>query len=81
MKYTGRAFDTATGLQNNDNRWYEAVTSRWLSQDPIAADDNLYRYCGNNPVIYVDPRGLDIVGMDQFRLAPPGRRCPRTLRQ
>ena len=25
-----------TGMQNNDNRWYDAVTGRWLSQDPKA---------------------------------------------
>ena len=24
-----------TGLQNNGNRWYDAITGRWLSQDPI----------------------------------------------
>ena len=56
--YTGRPFDEATGEQNNLNRWYEAVTHRWLSQDPMAADQNLYRYCGNNPVIHVDPSGM-----------------------
>ena len=33
--YTGRAFDKASGEQYNDNRWYDAVTGRWLSQDPV----------------------------------------------
>ena len=33
--YTGREFDAATGLQYNRNRWYDAATGRWLSQDPI----------------------------------------------
>ena len=32
--YTGRPLDQATGLQNNLNRWYDAITGRWLSQDP-----------------------------------------------
>ena len=57
--YAGGVNDAApTGEEYFDNRWYEAVTGRWLSQDPIAADVNLYRYCGNNPVIMVDPSGM-----------------------
>jgi hypothetical protein len=38
-------------------RWYDASVSTFVTADPIAADVNLYRYCGNNPVIYVDPSG------------------------
>jgi hypothetical protein len=34
------------------------------SRDPIAADQNLYRYCGDNPVIYVDPTGLKLYAID-----------------
>ena len=59
--YTGRALDEATDLQNNTNRWYEAITGRWLSQDPIGfagGDANLYRYVGNSPTNWVDPNGL-----------------------
>ena len=60
--YTGRALDEATGLQNNDNRWYEAITGRWLSQDPMGfkgRDANLYRYCGDSPTNWTDPSGED----------------------
>jgi RHS repeat-associated protein len=59
--YTGRLLDEYTGLQNNQNRWYDASTGRWLSEDPLgfdAGDANLYRYVGNGPVNGVDPRGL-----------------------
>src|SRR5262249_54514505 len=51
--FTGRPFDTATGLQYNLNRWYDPKTGRWISEDPIgfvAGDTNLSRYVGNNPV-------------------------------
>ena|GEM_PF-3933881 len=58
--FTGRPFDSDTQLQNNLNRWYDAQVGRWLSEDPIQADHNLYRYCRNNPIIYVDPKGLDV---------------------
>ncbi len=60
--YTGRQFDEATGLQNNLNRWYDAATGRWLSEDPIGfagGDANLYRYCGNSPAGSIDPDGLE----------------------
>ena len=62
--YTGEALDTATGLQNNDNRWYNSITGRWLSQDPsgLVPDSNPYRYCGNAAPTRVDSTGL----MDRF---------------
>jgi RHS repeat-associated protein len=62
--YTGRAFDQAAQLQNNGHRWYEAVTGRWLSEDPkglSGGDVSVNRYCNNSPVNYGDPRGLDMI--------------------
>ncbi len=58
---TGRLFDEATGLQNNLSRWYNLELGCWLTEDPIGfegGDGNLYRYCGNDPVNWVDPSGL-----------------------
>jgi RHS repeat-associated protein len=59
--FTGEPLDPAgTGLQNNGQRWYEAGTGGWLSQDPTglsAGDTNLYRYCGNSPGDATDPTG------------------------
>ncbi len=62
FKYTGRAFDEETGLQNNLNRWYDATIGRWLSEDPIgfsAGDANVYRYVGNSSTLTLDPSGLE----------------------
>jgi RHS repeat-associated protein len=56
--YTGRLFDANTGLQNNLNRWYDPAMGRWMSEDPIAADVNLYRYVHNNPTNALDAHGL-----------------------
>ena len=59
--YTGRAYDEETDLQNNHNRWYDAASGKWLSEDPIGfdgGDANLYRYVGNAPTLYGDPDGL-----------------------
>jgi hypothetical protein len=39
---------------------YDPATGRWLSKDPIGISGglNLYAFCGNDPVNYVDPSGL-----------------------
>ena len=57
--YTGQPLDKATGLQNNGARWYDAITGRWLSQDPIGyrGGVNLYEYVGDSPITRSDPTG------------------------
>lgn len=43
-------------------RFYDPLTARWLQQDPMAdkyTSLTQYNYCGNNPVNFVDPDGLD----------------------
>ena len=37
---------------------YDPTLGQFVSRDPIAADENLYRYCGSNSVTNVDPSGL-----------------------
>src|SRR5215470_16797565 len=59
-KYTGREYDGLSKLQYNRARYYDPVTGRWTSQDPLgfdAGDSNLYRYAGNNPTNRSDPSG------------------------
>jgi RHS repeat-associated protein len=61
MGFTGQWLDSATGLQYNHHRWYDAGTGRWLSEDPIGfagGDGNLYRYVGNQASTFVDDAGL-----------------------
>ncbi|PKK88536.1 MAG: hypothetical protein CVV64_18455, partial [Candidatus Wallbacteria bacterium HGW-Wallbacteria-1] len=58
--YTGRRYSEITNQYFNRNRYYSPALGRFVSKDPIgfAADINLYRYVGNNPLIWVDPSGL-----------------------
>ncbi|MBX3172486.1 MAG: RHS repeat-associated core domain-containing protein, partial [Candidatus Eremiobacteraeota bacterium] len=51
------------GIYYARQRWYDANIGRWLSQDPIGLTGglNLFGYTGQNPVIGVDPSGLDWV--------------------
>ena len=80
--YTGRALDQTTGLQNNDNRWYDAITGRWLSQDPIefgGGDANFYRYVRNSPTNTTDATGLAPYladGSNMITGVSPGFWCP-----
>lgn len=72
--WTGREFDTETGLQYNRSRWYDLSTGRLISQDPLgfdAGDSNLYRYAQNQYSTMTDPAGMD----------PPGTTGPLIDRQ
>ncbi len=60
--YTGEEWDSVLQLQYNRARYYDPLTGRWDSQDPIqfdGGDSNLYCYVHNDPVSYVDPSGLE----------------------
>ena len=61
MGFTGRPVSTATGLQNNLNRWLDSSSQRWMSKDPVgfkAGNTNVGRYVGNAVTCVVDPSGL-----------------------
>ncbi len=59
--FQGREIDWATGLYYFRARWYDPGAGRWVSNDPIgiAGGMNLYAFCENNPVNFVDPFGLE----------------------
>jgi RHS repeat-associated protein len=42
-------------------RWYSPNLQRWVNRDPSGykGGDNLYRYCKNSPVRFVDPHGTE----------------------
>jgi RHS repeat-associated protein len=61
LGFTGREFDTNTGLYYYRNRWYSPDLGRFLEPDPIGLagwDLNLYRYVTNLPIVLRDPLGL-----------------------
>ena len=59
-RFQGREFSAATGLTNFRMRWYDSVTGRWLSKDPIGLNGglNLYAFCDGNPMSGIDSYGL-----------------------
>ena len=64
FRYRGYYYDTETGLYFLQTRYYDPEVGRFLNRDSVSYADpetigglNLYAYCLNNPVIYVDPYG------------------------
>lgn len=62
--YTGREFDSESGLYCLRARYYDPMVGRFLQADPlgIAAGVNLYSYVSNHPLNLIDPSGLSPVG-------------------
>jgi RHS repeat-associated protein len=60
--FQGREYDYTTQLYHFRARWYDPETGRWLSNDPIGISGglNLYAFCANNPVNFVDPMGTGV---------------------
>ncbi len=50
-----------TGFYYVGKRYYEPISARWLSADPLgfAASTSLYEFAGNDPVNNFDPDGRD----------------------
>jgi RHS repeat-associated protein len=60
FQYTGREWDSETGLYYYRARYYEPAVGRFTSEDPIrfVGGFNFYRYVENSPVNIGDPFGL-----------------------
>ncbi len=59
--FAGGLYDKDTGLVRFGYRDYDPGTGRWTAKDPIGfagGDTDLYGYCLNDPVNWIDPWGL-----------------------
>ncbi|PTY01261.1 hypothetical protein DB346_13675 [Verrucomicrobia bacterium LW23] len=80
LTFTGREFDTETGLHYYRARYYDARIGKFTSEDPIgfaAWDYNISRYVGNGPASGTDPFGLSNAGLAPA-LPPPKPLPPQT---
>jgi len=64
--WQGRWYSWNTGLYYFRARWYDPITGRWLSKDPIGISGGLnqYVFAENNPVNFRDAFGLCKNGAD-----------------
>jgi RHS repeat-associated protein len=81
-RFQGRELSAVTGLMNFRMRWYDVVTGRWLSKDPIGllGGGNNYVFCCDVPLMFFDILGTYPERPQlRRRLGPPPKpRKPRT---
>lgn len=75
--YTGHTLDASTGLNYMQQRYYDPTIGRFLSIDPVTADEdtgdnfNRYWYANNNPYKFTDPDGREAEENQQLPPPPP----------
>ena len=63
LRYRGYVYDTETGLYYLQSRYYNPGWGRFINADGYASTgqgiigNNMFAYCGNNPVKHLDPQG------------------------
>jgi RHS repeat-associated protein len=60
--FTGREFDSETGLYYYRARYYNPYIGRFLQTDPAGQGMNAYAYCRNDPIVWADPSGCCACG-------------------
>jgi len=56
--FTSYTYDKILDLHFAQFRFYDAGDKRFTAEDPVKDGANWYSYCGNSPVMFVDPLGL-----------------------
>ena len=56
--FTGKEYDSWTGLYNYGFRDYAPVLGRFTTVDPVQDGHNWYAYVNSDPVSWLDPWGL-----------------------
>jgi RHS repeat-associated protein len=60
LGYTGKPYDSVTGLYDYGFRDYQPVVARFTTVDPVRDGNNWFSYVNNDPVNFLDLWGLDV---------------------
>ena len=69
LRYRGYYYDADLGLYYLQSRYYDSNTGRFINADGYISTGtgligyNMYAYCNNNPVMYVDYSGTSLIGI------------------
>jgi len=70
--YCGYAYDKDTGLYYLQSRYYDPEIGRFISADAFVSTgqgilgNNMFAYCGNNPINCVDRNGESVEALDEW---------------
>jgi len=78
FRYCGEYFDKETETYYLRARHYDPTTGRFTQEDPMKDGLNWYTYTANNPVSFIDPSGMVLVGAKEYA-ATYGPGCAVTL--
>jgi len=71
--FTGRRYDSETGLYYYRARYYDPIKGRFTTRDPVGylGGINLYSYVSNSPLNFTDPLGLKKIDQRKEEFANP----------
>ena len=78
FRYRGYYYDTELGFYFLNSRYYNPEWGRFINADVYVITGqgllgyNMFAYCGNNPIVFIDPEGTEyrVVGADfQFDIS------------
>ena len=75
ITYAGYQYDKETDLYYLNARYYDSKIARFMTEDTYTGEANdplslnLYTYCYNNPIIYIDPTGHYVSDWDRYNLS------------
>jgi len=69
LRYRGYVYDNETGFYYLQSRYYDPAVGRFVNGDAYASTGtgflghNMFAYCNNNPVMFIDPSGKLLGGL------------------